>query len=135
MKEEELARIKYGLLGLGIFIGVSLALLFSYMNEISTTILLILGAIFLILAVFSFYISRKRLNHIDLPGPLRILGEEKEVMRKWNVPQGEKYIVYLNERINEFVDDVNKYNKKINYIQGTGYLIAFLVSVIPLLLI
>ena len=104
-------------------------------------ILLILAVVFIILAISSFRTARKRVNHIDLAGPLqhRLGGKSiEEVMGIWNIPQGEKYIFYLNERINEFIDDINRYNKEINYTQGIGYLIAFfvsIVSVIPLLLL
>ena len=67
---------------------------------------------------------------------LRLTGEQDGVNIEVNVGRGsiDRPTEELERQINNFVDNFNTTNKKTNYAQGTGYIIAFLTSVISLFL-
>lgn len=98
----------------------------------------ILWAIFSImffgLALFSFKMSKQKENQIKLPEyyEAKFGGKLAENTNRLMLSSVDKYINDFNEKINKFVTNFNRYNKKMNKIQMMGYLVACITSIVSL---
>ena len=85
----------------------------------------IIAFIFFILAIYHFNRARKNITHIDIVPSGR--GGANIIMGNINIRQT---LNQFQTQMNNFIDDFNSTNNKINIIQGIGYLVAFITALV-----